>query len=1123
MSEKHTIRLPGILLDEIQAKEDKGEYLGKRSRRSGKHPEKRVSRKEARKEERILKKQKRSSSNKEKADHINHEKSQASLDLKKQIPKIKKSALKDSGLPKVKKTASIAKKSVIIDESLNTTKRIQRSYKKLDFYDEDENEYLDSDEELSSDDLKLEVSDLYSNEQPQTAKEVFDALKNKNQRLSRTSNIKKNSINQKGKTAKEIMEALNDENETTKHKFDESEDSNFSSDEDLEDELNELYGNRNQPQTEEEVFAALKAAKLNIKKDTKINTKKKVAQAKTKTAKEIMEELNEGSKIGKESCEESENSDFSSDEDLEDELNELYGNQNQPQTEEEVFAALKKAKTNKLSALKDTNDKKSKPKTAKEIMEALDEDKKEIDVDEDESEFSSDEDLDEELEELYGNQNQPQTAEEVFAALEAAKRGKNMKEKTPEGKQFARPVFLKHDTAAKDEEDMIYYAKKLGLKDGKLSKMDDDDLVGGLLDGLDFMDSYGAQNGDNDDTENVNMMEDDFDGLAEGIEKEKIEKVRENPYVAPAEDSEDRSEAATKYIPPALRKLQLGEDDQNKLKLKRIIKGQLNKLSEVNIIVIANEINALYYDNPRNLVNETLTNTILESIYLQSKLLDSFVILYASLVAAIYRLQGVEFLVFFIQTLVEKYETFYSENVENQLKESSNLLSTLTYCYAVNVINCNLIYDIINKLIKGFSEFNSELLLRLIKNAGNQLRTDDPSALKEIVSLLHKETEGKILSPRSQFLVDSIVDLRNNKVKKHKEINENNRQLILKMKKFLGGVNNNKIHDPLTITLDDIHNIDKRGKWWLTGSAWKGKNTETEDQVTESSQNDFAGELESSAFEHLEKEAFDNDFDFDEPNWTELAKKYRINNDIRRAIFISIMSSEDYIDAFTKLDKLQLKRAQQREIPNILLHCQQLEPSFNKFYGLLAVKLCSEHMYRKTFQFCLWNFIKEINNEDEESDDEANSDVFKARITGDDGESEDVKLQKLVNSAKIYGFLIGNGALQLNLFRIVNFLTINEDSRLFLEVLFITFFEEVIKKSRAAALDSFSSKQKTGSKKVSMEFDLSILNQRLDKIEDPVLLRGIKVFLLKNVKNSSFLKNKYVKSTNWVIDLISKQ
>ena len=64
------------------------------------------------------------------------------------------------------------------------------------------------------------------------------------------------------------------------------------------------------------------------------------------------------------------------------------------------------------------------------------------------------------------------------------------------------------------------------------------------------------------------------------------------------------------------------------------------------------------------------------------------------------------------------------------------------------------------------------------------------------------------------------------------------------------------------------------------------------------------------------------------------------------------MSANDYIDAVTKLDKLALKRNQEREIPKVLIHCATMEPSWNPYYGVLGNKLCDSHSFRKLSNLC---------------------------------------------------------------------------------------------------------------------------------------------------------------------------
>lgn len=78
-------------------------------------------------------------------------------------------------------------------------------------------------------------------------------------------------------------------------------------------------------------------------------------------------------------------------------------------------------------------------------------------------------------------------------------------------------------------------------------------------------------------------------------------------------------------------------------------------------------------------------------------------------------------------------------------------------------------------------------------------------------------------------------------------------------------------HDPLRVSLDDLHSAETRGKWWLVGAAWNGdplvERQESSKRVL-TGQNDDANAL------------------------LKLAKRQGMNTDIRRSIFVVLMSSD---------------------------------------------------------------------------------------------------------------------------------------------------------------------------------------------------------------------------------------
>lgn len=622
---------------------------------------------------------------------------------------------------------------------------------------------------------------------------------------------------------------------------------------------------------------------------------------------------------------------------------------------------------------------------------------------------------------------------------------------------------------AQDEMEMEYYSKKLGLKSMKLEFGDDglDDLLGDLdfekfAEGNETDDDGGSGELDDD------LSEGDEDEILEDDEEEEEEKpvkAKENPYVAP-------SAAPGKYVPPSKRKLleaASGESEET-IRLRKQVKGLLNRVSESNIGSILTEIDSLYLNHSRSVINTVTTDVILESISLQGRLNEQFLIVHAAFAAALYRTVGVEFGAHFVQTLVETFDKHYNNNAKG--KESVNLLALLSQIYTFQVVSCNLMYDFIRMLLDGINEPKTELLLKLIDSSGSQLRSDDPAALKDIIYLLHAEV-GKVdpstINTRTKFLIERITDLKNNRQKK------NGSQIALettqRMKKFLGGVSG-RGGEPLRVTLDDIRNIETKGKWWLVGAAWRNQ-----------------GGSNKPASADVDVEAMQDILDTAEPNWMELAKQQRMNTDIRRAIFVALMSSEDYVDACDRMQKLKLKSKQEREIPRVILHCCSNEEAYNPFYALVATKLCSQHSLKKTFQFALWDYIGVLQGEDDDPDAIDNGiGKLKSRAEKDSA----VELKKTMHYAKLYAQMVADGAMSLDILKTMDFLTAVTEVKIFLELFYITLFQTLGK--RAEAGDQRTKKVGFGDAMFETRRDESGLVQILARTKEQNVLRGTQYF-----------------------------
>ncbi|KAJ5549053.1 hypothetical protein N7513_006287 [Penicillium frequentans] len=686
---------------------------------------------------------------------------------------------------------------------------------------------------------------------------------------------------------------------------------------------------------------------------------------------------------------------------------------------------------------------------------------------------------------------------------------------------------------AEDDAEIAFLEKKLGLKKGKSSKKFEDDGLDDLLGDLgeaseddnkkrkreadewlqskrkkaqklqaqeeeeddsemesdeDEDDLDEQMFGSDDDEDEDEDEDDDFDGFDE---EKAPPKKRENPYVAPTPKTE--SSQPQKYVPPSLRGLSDPETESLN-RLKRQAQGQLNKLSEANLISIVSEFEKLYRDYPRKNVTSTVLDLLMGLICERAALQDTFMVLHAGFISALYKLLGTDFGADIVERIVKTLDANGDERGTFQGKEIVNLVSLLAQLYNFHVIGSPLMFDYIRSFLEELTENNTELLLKVIRISGPQLRQDDPTSLKDIV-LLVQPAVAKIgesnLSVRTKFMIETITDLKNNRVKNAIGASITSEH-ITKMRKILGSLNNSRTiraSEPMNITRADIQDASKKGKWWLAGASWKEDPlVSARKELTDTPMKDAESEEDSDA----------------EPDFGELAKAHRMNTDVRRSIFVAIMSANDKQDAFVRLNKLRLKRVQEFEIPRVLLHCSMEENEYNHYYTLIARGICGaekgQRRMKVSFMFALWNIFKRMGEKGDMDDEEADFDP--------EDENTAVSLKAVINLAKMYGMLIADGKLTLSVLKTLNFAYLQPKTKMFVEVLIITIIQQSQKSKK--------SQKKKSSSEEPIKDEESLMQIFMRVQETPHVAKGLIFFIRKVVAKTDLLaEEKEQKMIRW--------
>lgn len=357
---------------------------------------------------------------------------------------------------------------------------------------------------------------------------------------------------------------------------------------------------------------------------------------------------------------------------------------------------------------------------------------------------------------------------------------------------------------------------------------------------------------------------------------------------------------------------------------------------------------------------------------------------------------------FFIERLAELFDELHKSNKDSAGlgKECFNVVALFAHLCNFKIIHCCLIYDIVQQLVNSFSEKDIELLLLLLKLVGAEIRRGDPSALKEIILQIQAKASSTpmlINDSRVCFMLEIITKLRNNNLRKIPGYDssqiEHHRKTLHSLIRESGCLVSNQ----LKVSLEDLLNVKLKGRWWTVGYAFLQTPQINTMEV-------FSTKLQNTKL-------------------LELARKQRMSTDVRKNVFLIMMTSEDYIDAFEKLMRLNLKDIQTREVIHVLIDCCIQEKMYNPYYAYLGQKFCeNSRSYQVTFQYSLWDKFKLLSSSAPHS---------------------------LDNLLRLMCHLFATKALSLSMLKVVNFMALEKPSVQFFTDLFhhllSTYSQDVIR------------------------------------------------------------------------------
>lgn len=430
-----------------------------------------------------------------------------------------------------------------------------------------------------------------------------------------------------------------------------------------------------------------------------------------------------------------------------------------------------------------------------------------------------------------------------------------------------------------------------------------------------------------------------------------------------------------KYVAPHLR-LNLTNGSDESAQIRRHIRGLLNRLSESNVETIAGEVSIVFQSHGRSLGAHIVGDEVLASCSKGPRGNEQYAAVFAAFVSGIAASVGMDFGAKVLASLAASFEEEYRNGDGLSLR---NLTLLLAYLYTFGLCSSDLIYDLLTLLSQRLEELDVSTILTILQCCGMGLRRDDPAAMKDFVVGVQQQVQKlkalpsgtqdgkpKISGKRMEFMLETICEIKNNKKRPKEESTPHNR-----LKKWLQKLRVEEVQ-LRGIKWDKLLDPNKKGQWWHSGDI----ETIGKDSTAEIADVIDAEVTEAQKMLHL-------------------ASAQRMNTEARRAIFCIIMSGEDYLDAFEKILRLNLPGKQDREILRVLVECCLQEKVFNKYYSLLAAKLCHHDKNHKfTLQYCLWDHFKQLDS---------------------------MEMRRLANLARFLADLIGSFSLSLAVLKAVDF------------------------------------------------------------------------------------------------------
>lgn len=286
-------------------------------------------------------------------------------------------------------------------------------------------------------------------------------------------------------------------------------------------------------------------------------------------------------------------------------------------------------------------------------------------------------------------------------------------------------------------------------------------------------------------------------------------------------------------------------------------------------------------------------------------------------------------------------------------KRNDKAVCNGTAMFIAHLVNQRVVHEIVALemlvlLLEKPTDDSVEVAVGFMREVGAFLTEEAPKANNSIFDRFRAVLYEGNISKRVQYMIEVLSQVRRERFKDNPRIPE-----ILDLVEEDDQITHQislddelNVQESLNVFKPDPNFVENEERYREIKDEILGEGSEGSSEESDSDgESDDASEEEESAQQQLEIQ------DRTETNLVNL----------RRTIYLTIMSSATFEEAVHKLMKLNIPEGQEIELCNMVIECCSQEKTFTKFYGLVGERLCKlNRIWSENYEVCFRNYYDSI-------------------------------------------------------------------------------------------------------------------------------------------------------------------